>query len=166
MKNVRYRYSDGLIDWIKMYSLESHFEKELEEIETLDLSWTDIEVVPKEIDKLTNLKSLSLRSTSITALPESILSLEKLEALDLRYTDLTELPEGIGEMSSLQHIDIDCTDICELPDSMGRSKSMKSLIVPVKCFKHRDCPLESSCTHTICPIQNLPKKAKDRCERA
>ncbi|KAL7603599.1 hypothetical protein Lser_V15G19733 [Lactuca serriola] len=85
-------------------------------------------VAIKDLDQLESLEELILSSSNINHLPDSICKLKHLKSLkldDLRL--LKRLPEDLGRLECLQELSLLYTDIKHLPDSICMFKHMKSL---------------------------------------
>nr|CAD1839376.1 unnamed protein product [Ananas comosus var. bracteatus] len=74
----------------------------------LDLSWTCIRELPREIGSLVKLQYLSLRNSDIVSLPLELGFLTELRFLNLSYTDhLKTIPRGvISKLSMLQFLNL------------------------------------------------------------
>ncbi|XP_057741348.1 putative disease resistance protein At3g14460 [Arachis stenosperma] len=118
----------------------------------LDLSWSDIEVLPQSLCNLCNLQTLKLKGCSfLTILPSSLGELIHLRYLDLSRSDvetlpeslcklcnlqtlklagcsgLTMLPNGMYNLVNLRHLDIRGTPLKEMPKEMGKLKQLHIL---------------------------------------
>ncbi|RYR23992.1 hypothetical protein Ahy_B02g057485 [Arachis hypogaea] len=68
----------------------------------LDLSWSDIEVLPQSLCNFCNLQTLKLVGCSkLTMLPNGMYNLVNLRHLDIRGTHLKEMPKGMGKLKQL-----------------------------------------------------------------
>ncbi len=92
---------------------------DLQELETIDVSLTQMESLPESIGKLKKLKYLDASSTNITTVPESIGNCESLVFLDLHSTDITEIPDGVTKLKKLKSLDLGYTKITALPEDIG-----------------------------------------------
>ncbi|CAL9053603.1 unnamed protein product, partial [Musa banksii] len=95
----------------------------------LNLSYTEIQSLPKYLSNLQNLKILKLaHCEEFRKLPESIHKLRKLLILKLAYCQkLQILPESIIALTNLQELDIEgCQWLVKLPQGLD---SMKKLII-------------------------------------
>lgn len=99
----------------------------LSNLESLDLSYNDIELLPESIGALVNLSCLNLGHNSLNALPESIGRLEKLKELDLSNNNLNTLPESIGKLKALKELNISDNNLNILPDSIAKLKALEFL---------------------------------------
>ncbi|XP_039118704.1 disease resistance protein RPS2-like [Dioscorea cayenensis subsp. rotundata] len=70
----------------------------------LDLSYTGLEELPKDIKCLVNLQYLNISNTQISSLPEELVKLKKLQYLICRNTRLGKVEDGL--MSILQKLKI------------------------------------------------------------
>ncbi|XP_023767542.1 disease resistance protein RPV1 [Lactuca sativa] len=125
---------------------------QLEYLEELDLSYTEIknlpdticmfkllkslkvkscwnlEKLPKDLGRLECLKKLTLSSAKIKELPDSICMLKHLELLNLSFCLLLEtLPEEIGRLENLKKLTLSSAKIKDLPDSICMLKNLESL---------------------------------------
>jgi len=100
-------------------------------LETLDLSHTDTEELPRSIVGLRNLQYLSVSNTSIRALPSELCclsNLQTLEAKDCRF--LTELPGDTKKLIKLRHLDV-TKDLgyVQLPQGVAQLSELRTLPV-------------------------------------
>ncbi|MGK7898943.1 MAG: leucine-rich repeat domain-containing protein, partial [Xenococcus sp. (in: cyanobacteria)] len=93
-------------------------EAEEKQLKNLDLSWKNIDKLPKSLGNLSNLTELDLSSNQLTNLPESIGSLSNLTRLDLSSNQLTDLPESIGILSNLNELYLVSNELKKLPESI------------------------------------------------
>jgi hypothetical protein len=117
-------------------------------IETLDLSDLKLNVIPSELNKLSNLKHVTLYNNKITFIPE--LSLKKLESLNLRnnciktsdFSEITNLkildlgnnqieiiPNSIFQLTNIEKICLDNNRIKTIPDSISKLINLKELFL-------------------------------------
>jgi disease resistance protein RPM1 len=72
----------------------------------LSLRYTDVSIMPGQIDKLRHLQTLNLYGTNIPELPQSVTNLEALEYLYFtnknEWYTLWRLPRGLGKMKALR----------------------------------------------------------------
>ena len=69
---------------------------------------SELEALEKTIQdaKHQNLQKLNLSYTQITALPEGVGQLSSLQSLDLSDTQIAVLPDGIGQLFNLKRLDL------------------------------------------------------------
>ncbi|GJZ78672.1 Toll/interleukin-1 receptor domain-containing protein [Tanacetum coccineum] len=114
---------------------------QLECIEELIFSSTDIRNLPDSICKLKHLKSLELKSCLLLEkLPDDLGRIESLETLiitncnrlrDIPNNMVSELPEEIGRLECLKELDITGTGICHPPQSIFRVKGSAPVVLVV-----------------------------------
>jgi Leucine-rich repeat (LRR) protein len=85
----------------------------------LDISYFNIDKLPKEISELYWLKELNLSYNDLKQLPEWLMDLSELEILNLNCNKLVTLPESINKLKNLKKISLDYNDIQTLPNSFG-----------------------------------------------
>lgn len=78
-------------------------------LKVLDLSSTQIELLPESLMSLCNLGALILRLTNIKNLPH-VSALKELRVLDLSSTLLEELPSDIDKLVNLRRLDLSYTE--------------------------------------------------------
>jgi WD40 repeat protein len=100
---------------------------ELQELETLSISSSQLTDFPTGVCELKKLRSLILDNNSFTSLPCSIGNLTELTELDLSYSKLIELPPEIGKLKKLETLTIGGNPIASLPDEMKFLSKLKTL---------------------------------------
>ncbi|KAF3790375.1 Disease resistance protein [Nymphaea thermarum] len=95
----------------------------------LDLSGSNIELLPESIGFLQNMKILNLEDCKmLKCLPESIGSLTRLEELNLGHCDtLRVLPSSIGDLRKLRDLVLAYVPIEELPNCIQFLESLTHL---------------------------------------
>ncbi|URE08425.1 resistance protein [Musa troglodytarum] len=119
----------------------------------LNLSYTEIQALPKNLSHLQNLKILKLaHCEEFRKLPESIHKLKKLLILKLAYCQkLQMLPESITALTNLQELDVEgCQWLMKLPEGLDNMKNLTMLNVD-KCVSLTRLP------HGIGQLSNLQK---------
>ena len=91
-------------------------------LSTLNLSHTNLSVLPDSIGILINLSELKCLYNNLTTLPESIGNLTKLTKLNCSHNNLVSLPESIGNLTILTEFDCSHNNLISLPDSVGNFK--------------------------------------------
>ncbi|KAG8382075.1 hypothetical protein BUALT_Bualt05G0038800 [Buddleja alternifolia] len=104
--------------------------KNFNRLRMLDASWTEMEDLPSEIDKLKHLRYLKLSFCShLHTLPDTVCRLWHLKILDLSSCDqLVELPKSMRYMKNLRHLLLEgCESLSEMPPKIGELTSLKTL---------------------------------------
>ncbi|RYR24379.1 hypothetical protein Ahy_B02g057875 isoform C [Arachis hypogaea] len=92
------------------------------------LSFGRLNIFPDSIDKLIQLRYLDLSWSDIVVLPESLCKLCNLQTLKLEYCfKLTMLANGMYKLVNLRHLDIRGTPLKEMPKGMGKLKQLHIL---------------------------------------
>ena len=94
---------------------------------SLDLSDSQLTVLPKEIGTLTNLTTLYLYGNQLTELPQEIGQLVNLTTLDLYGNQLTSLPPEIGQLVNLTKLDLYDNKLTALPPEIGHLENLLTL---------------------------------------
>ncbi|CAN6235606.1 unnamed protein product [Urochloa humidicola] len=101
-------------------------------LRALDLSNTNMELLPHSVGELIHLRYLSLENTKIKCLPESISALFKLHSINLkRCNNLSELPKGIRFLTNLRHLELPSMDdwkMC-MPCGIGELTNLQTVHV-------------------------------------
>jgi hypothetical protein len=98
-------------------------------LRVLSLSnYKNITELPDSIGKFKYLRYLDLSCTNVNILPDSICKLCNLQTLILSYCrELTSLPRDMQKLINLCHLDIIETGIKEMPIQLGRLKCLQTL---------------------------------------
>ena len=97
------------------------------EIYEINLSKSELTVLPEAIGNFTSLQTLNLKFNKLTKLPEAIGNLASLQELDLSENKLTKLPEAIGKLTSLQSLNLYNNQLSAFPEVIGNLSSLQSL---------------------------------------
>jgi len=102
-------------------------------LRALDLSYTELHVLPDSIGSSIHLRYLSLRNTLIEALPETICNLFNLQTLDLGDCYwLMDLPQGMSRLVNMRrlclHLHWDrVTAFRSMPSGIDKLQSLRTL---------------------------------------
>ena len=116
---------------IKRINLEIHWEEVPQEVslcenlEKLDLAYTEIEVIPDFIFQLPKLKALDFTGCEALQFPTQLLDSPHIKALGVWCNDITEL----GHVFALHHLEklTISGDFNTIPEAIGQLKNLKSL---------------------------------------
>ncbi len=106
----------------------------------LDLTNIQIQVLPPEIGRLTNLKKLDLSYTGISELPLELFTLNKLVILDVTGNKITSLSSRIGNLPSLEILMLCKNQLKKLPSEIGNLKKLEVLFA--RCNQIERLPVE------------------------
>ena len=93
----------------------------------LELSFTDLRKLPKELFELKQLTALHLSGNQFTELPRELLELKQLTTLDLSHNQLTELPKELFELKQLTTLFLSVNQLTELPKELFELKQLTTL---------------------------------------
>jgi Leucine-rich repeat (LRR) protein len=93
----------------------------------LDLSFNQIQTLPKELGKLSRLQTALLAENNLIRLPRDIGMLASLTDLNLFSNKLTELPDELGELFALRRLSLSRNLVAALPDSLSRLSALETL---------------------------------------
>ena len=104
-----------------------------EKLMELDLSGLELEEVPPEIAKCTQLETLLLarsyekKKNKLTKFPDPVLQLTNLKTLNLSHNQITCIPEAIGQLSNLTQLTLFGAQITQLPEAIGQLSNLTEL---------------------------------------
>ena len=98
-----------------------------ESLESLELSFCPIKILPGAVSHLVNLKTLNLSSNQINHIVHEAFPILKLEFLELQRNFIFELPESIGLCYSLRLVDVSSNMLQSLPLSFGKCLCLETL---------------------------------------
>jgi len=106
--------------------------KECELLEELNISHTEITVIPMFIFALPNLRSLSCCCRKLPAPPAGLDKAKKLERLHIRINEGWNFPEGLTSLEELKTLVIDIYSAAAFPKDMGALKKLENLTLSIK----------------------------------
>jgi len=116
--------------------------KECELLEELNISHTEITVIPDFIFTLPALRNLSCCCRVLPQPPSGLAKAQKLEKLHIRINENWSFPEGISSLSELKILLLDIYSEAALPKDLGNLKKIEELVLSIK--------------HEHGEVQNLP----------
>lgn len=170
---------------IKLSSVNLSLPKEigkLTNLETLDLSHTNIQTISPAIWKLPNLKNLDLSFTKLKRIPTSIFSLVSLERLNLAssLSGVKSIPDRIGNLKNLKELNLENTQLKQLTDGVFylvnlevlnlaniKIKSLSFLVGRLSNLKYlslRGNGYLHSLPETLCDLEKLETLDLQRCQ--
>lgn len=111
------------IAWGSLY--ESSWDEALKNPETateVSLKYKKLEILPDELEEMTNIVSLDLAKNNLKSLPIYLKDFKNLETIDLAENPISELPVWLNEMVSLKELNLDNTQITSIPDGLSKLK--------------------------------------------
>ncbi|MEG4972346.1 leucine-rich repeat domain-containing protein [Microcoleus sp. K4-B3] len=108
-----------------------------EKLTQLDLSGLDLEELPPEIGKCSQLETLLLGNfdeekttwvgNKLTEFPDAVLQLTNLKILNLSRNQITAIPEAIGQLSNLRQLYLHNNQITAIPEAIGQLLNLRQL---------------------------------------
>ncbi|MEG4083497.1 leucine-rich repeat domain-containing protein [Microcoleus sp. POL10_C6] len=108
-----------------------------EKLTELDLSGLDLEELPPEIGKCTQLEMLVLGKfdkekrrwvgNKLTEFPDAVLQLTNLKTLSLVENQITSIPEAIGQLSNLRDLNLSINQITSIPEDLAQLSNLTKL---------------------------------------
>ncbi len=99
----------------------------LNTITDMDLSYSELTILPDEIALFTQLQRLWLRDNQLQTLPASLGNLTLLLVLDLDSNPLAMLPAWLGNLTQLQELWLDKIPLQTLPAELGNLTQLQKL---------------------------------------
>ncbi len=93
----------------------------------LDLSGQDLQTLPPEIGRLTQLTWLNLGGNRLTEVPAAITQLTQLTSLNLHRNQLTQVPAAIAQLTQLDELYLSGNKLTALPPEITRLTQLTSL---------------------------------------
>ncbi|PIA36580.1 hypothetical protein AQUCO_03300047v1 [Aquilegia coerulea] len=102
---------------------------QLECLRVLDLSHSDLQEFPSDVELSLHLRYLNFSHTELKELPETVCNLLNLQMLKLKgCSKLAKLPKGLGKLCNLRHLMIEGTESLKyLPQGLGRLSCLRTL---------------------------------------
>ncbi len=127
---------------------------ELCNLESLRISFMDLDRLPESIGKLTKLTNLDLHyNYRLAGLPESIGALKSLKKLNLSECRFTHLPEAISKLEKLAILLLDKNPLTTLPHGLQKLRSLKQL--SLNKSKYLDWPQSLPIVCAIASLEEL-----------
>ncbi len=113
-----------------------------EKLIELDLSGLELEELPSEISKCTQLETLLVGKwdkekakgfgNKLTEFPNAVFQLTNLKILDLSENQITSIPKALGQMSNLRELDLRANQITCIPEALGQLSNLETLYIDGK----------------------------------
>lgn len=128
INNLTKKEIDNLCKWAKKYNIEDlDTEEKILNIKELKIVSDEIDYLPNEIFKLTNLESFYIDCYSLEEFPKDIEKLINLKKLTIEFSDIKTLPKEIFNLVNLETLNIECACLEEFPDGISNLTKLKTL---------------------------------------
>jgi Leucine-rich repeat (LRR) protein len=101
---------------------------DFDNLETLDLSDSQLAALSPQIGQLSKLEWLNVGNTLLAYLPPEIGQLVKLQSLDLSNSEVVTLPPEINQLTRLRRLDLSNSKIIELPSGLEDNPNLIILL--------------------------------------
>ncbi|WP_426478967.1 leucine-rich repeat domain-containing protein [Chryseobacterium sp. CBSDS_008] len=91
----------------------------LKVLKTLNLSQSDIDIIPESLYKVTSLEYFNIEDNNIKSINKNINQLKDLKSLFVSDNPLTTIPKEVCELSKLESLVLENTKIKELSKCLG-----------------------------------------------
>ncbi|VDP04451.1 unnamed protein product [Soboliphyme baturini] len=107
---------------------------ELSSLNFLELSKSNLRILPPAVSKLSNLTSLMLYSNHLECLPSSVGELKKLKFLNVANNSLSSLPDSLHECLELQSLIAFHNRLSVIPDTFTSLVLLNDVNLAVNCL--------------------------------
>src|SRR5271156_3318991 len=98
---------------------------QLASLQELYLSNNQIQTIPKELGQLASLQKLYLSNNQLQTIPKELGQLVSLQELYLSNNQLQTIPKELGQLASLQELDLDNNQLQTIPKELGQLASLR-----------------------------------------
>src|SRR5271156_5303183 len=91
----------------------------------LNVSYKQLQTVPKELGQLASLQELSLSNNQLQTIPKELGQLASLQTLDLYRNRLQTVPKELGQLASLQQLYLHNNQLQTIPKELGHLASLQ-----------------------------------------
>src|ERR1700678_4352916 len=98
---------------------------QLASLQRLDLDNNQLHTIPKELGQLASLQILYLYNNKLQTIPKELGQLASLQTLDLHNNQLQTIPKELGQLASLQRLYLDNNQLQTIPKELGQLASLR-----------------------------------------
>ena len=96
-------------------------------VEVIDRQHANLEYIPDQVYRYSKtLEALHLDANQIQVLPKDLFKLTKLRQLTLSDNEISKLPGNIGALLALLQLDVSRNDISEIPEAIKFCKCLQT----------------------------------------
>src|SRR6202522_3949515 len=96
-------------------------------IRVLNVSYKQLQTIPKELGQLASLQILYLSNNQLQTIPKELGQLASLQRLDLDNNQLQTIPKELGQLASLQTLYLHNNQLQTIPKELGQLASLRIL---------------------------------------
>ncbi|MCH4822685.1 hypothetical protein ML462_05815 [Gramella lutea] len=131
---ISYEITPFAYELNNLKSLTIHSEKlesinlsSAQNLQILDLGYSNLSEMPGGLEELQDLRILKLNENHISEIPRDISSLKNLEELDLAKNRVAKIAVGIGELRKLEKFNLAFNQLEKLPNDFTQLKNLRDL---------------------------------------
>ena len=98
-----------------------------EDIIVLDLTYSKLDTLTKDIAKFKNLEELNLLANNITVIPDELWELTKLKKLNLGWNKIDSISPKVGHLQNLEELNLAKNSLTKLPATIGELKKLTKI---------------------------------------
>lgn len=98
-------------------------------ISKLDLSNSNLKLIPEEVFKLKNLRTLNLSNNSIKDIPKEISNLKMLEVLDISNNKISNFFAKLCELKKLKSLNLNNNQIPTIPKQISNLTQLREFLI-------------------------------------
>ncbi len=117
-----------------MTVLDKIHEAKIKGLTEIDLSYSDLTFIPKELFEIRKITSLNLRGNNIEDIPREIFNLVDLKKLDLTNNYLDKLPSDVKYLNNLRVLFLGGNKLTELPTELRYLSYLEELYLTYNQF--------------------------------
>lgn len=105
----------------------------LENLRELDLSHNKLRRIPSDLSKLPKLAKIEADNNALKSVPNEIVDITSLTVLNLSHNELRKVPKRVQTLENLEELDVSHNQLRKLPVDLGQLRNLRILN-----FEHND----------------------------
>ena len=131
---------------------------------SLDLSTSNIDILPEEIGYMNIVLDLDLSLNYLTTLPENIKNIKEMEELNLKLNNFQDVPLQIGKLRNLRKLDMSSNDLTSIPENITTIMYLSEVFLhnnPIKALPLKMTNMKYIEKITIDKDTEIPTKVRE-----